>query len=134
MWMPSKPASFARRAALRMESMTSRISSSVAALAVFFVWGFCLTEGAIGSPPSVVGQLRRVEYAEDADSDQIRVTLKIVREEARRIRLDSVAKISPKGMLGDKLVTITVGSVDQQRLPAGATIKSVLSRDLIGPS
>mgnify|MGYP003719264907 CR=1 FL=1 len=41
------------RAALRKESMTSRISSSVAALAVFFVWGFCLAEGAIGSAPGI---------------------------------------------------------------------------------
>ncbi len=79
-----------------------------------------------------VGRVQRVDYAADADSDQIKVTLSIVREEARRIRADSVAQISPKGMLGDKLITVTVGSVDEKRLMPGQVIRSVPSNDIVG--
>lgn len=79
-----------------------------------------------------VGRVRRIDYASDATSDEIRVTLRIVREEARRIREDSVAQISPKGMLGDKLITLTVGAVGKQPLAAGDTIRSVPSSDMLG--
>ena len=78
-----------------------------------------------------VGRVRRVDYAQDATSDEIRVTLTIVSDEARRIRSDTVAQISPKGMLGDKLITLTVGSVGEEQLVAGSTIPSVASNDLL---
>ncbi|MEN9579545.1 MAG: hypothetical protein RJA70_2554 [Pseudomonadota bacterium] len=87
-----------------------------------------------GSPVQMggleVGRVHRVDYHSDPSNNEIRVTLKIVREEARRIRADSVARVSPKGMLGDKLITITVGGPDQAPLPPGATIPSGPSNDM----
>lgn len=87
-----------------------------------------------GSPVQMggldVGRVHSVDYHADPSNNEIRVTLKIVREEARRIRADSVARISPKGMLGDKLISVTVGASDQQALSAGSTIPSGTSNDM----
>ncbi|HEY8943183.1 MAG TPA: hypothetical protein VIM73_02925, partial [Polyangiaceae bacterium] len=48
----------------------------------------------------------------------------------RRIRTDSVASIEGKGLLGDKMIVITVGSPSKPPLPPGATIQSESSDDI----
>jgi phospholipid/cholesterol/gamma-HCH transport system substrate-binding protein len=48
--------------------------------------------------------------------------LNIVTSQAGRIRTNSRAKIDAKGLLGDKLVTITPGTADHAVLKAGETI------------
>jgi phospholipid/cholesterol/gamma-HCH transport system substrate-binding protein len=77
-----------------------------------------------------VGQVQSVAYSEDARDNRLRVSMDIVRSEARRIRSDSVATIGNKGLLGDKMVVIKVGSADQPPVPAGGTIKSEAPMDL----
>src|ERR1700742_581769 len=54
----------------------------------------------------------------------------IVRAEARRIRADSTATIGNKGLLGDKMVVIKVGSPDKAQIESGATIPSEPPTDL----
>jgi phospholipid/cholesterol/gamma-HCH transport system substrate-binding protein len=79
-----------------------------------------------------VGEVKAVRFSEDANQSTIRVTMIIVRDEARRIRKDSVASIAPKGMLGDKLVSITVGDQSQPLLPEESLIPSVPDQGLLG--
>jgi len=69
-----------------------------------------------------VGEVRDVSYPEDPRSSRIRVELAVVRSEARRIRADSTISIAPKGLLGDKLLTLTVGDPNEPHLPEGSLI------------
>lgn len=69
-----------------------------------------------------VGEVKAVSYPEDPRISRIRVELSIVRSEARRIRADSTISISPKGLLGDKLLNLAVGDPDEPALPEGAVI------------
>jgi phospholipid/cholesterol/gamma-HCH transport system substrate-binding protein len=77
-----------------------------------------------------VGQVASVGYGADERNSQLRVAMDIVRSESRRIRQDSVATIGNKGLLGDKMVVIKVGSPDRPALLAGATVASEAPSDL----
>jgi phospholipid/cholesterol/gamma-HCH transport system substrate-binding protein len=77
-----------------------------------------------------VGQVQAVAYGDDPKDSHLRVTMDIVRAEARRIRSDSTATIGNKGLLGDKMVVIKVGSPDKAAIEAGATIPSEAPTDL----
>jgi len=76
-----------------------------------------------------IGSVVRVEYPEDASQTQIGVSLSIVRREAPRIRESSRASIAAKGLLGDKMVTISAGKPDEASLPEGSTIPSAPAED-----
>lgn len=71
-----------------------------------------------------VGSVIDVRYSRDAADAKIYVTLSVANPSAGRIRADSVATIEGKGMLGDKMIVITVGAADQPVLAPGSTIKS----------
>jgi phospholipid/cholesterol/gamma-HCH transport system substrate-binding protein len=77
-----------------------------------------------------VGQVAAVAYGDDLQDSHLRVTMDIVKSEARRIRTDSVATIGNKGLLGDKMVVIRVGTPDHAPLPAGSTLKGEPPTDL----
>ena len=77
-----------------------------------------------------VGQVQSVAYSDNPSDNHLRVTMDIVRAEARRIRSDSVATIGNKGLLGDKMVVIKVGSPDKPALAGGETIQSEPPMDL----
>jgi phospholipid/cholesterol/gamma-HCH transport system substrate-binding protein len=77
-----------------------------------------------------VGQVQSVSYGEDARDSRLRVAMDIVRAEARRIRADSTATIGNKGLLGDKMVVIKVGSPEKPPVEAGGTIRSEPPTDL----
>jgi phospholipid/cholesterol/gamma-HCH transport system substrate-binding protein len=69
-----------------------------------------------------IGTIDTVKYSDDPTDANIYVTLNIVTSQAGRIRKNSRAKIDAKGLLGDKLVTITPGASDQPVLKPGETI------------
>ncbi len=71
-----------------------------------------------------VGSVDAVRYAQDPKDARLHVTLNIVSSEKVRIRQDSIVSIANKGLLGDKMVVIEVGSADKPAIPAGGTIKS----------
>jgi phospholipid/cholesterol/gamma-HCH transport system substrate-binding protein len=66
-----------------------------------------------------IGAVSKVQYPEDPSQTQIIVSLNIVRREAPRIRTSSRASIAAKGLLGDKMVTISPGRPDEPSLPGG---------------
>jgi phospholipid/cholesterol/gamma-HCH transport system substrate-binding protein len=57
-----------------------------------------------------VGSVVDVRYSEDSADSSIYVTIAVARHAAGRIRTDSVATIEGKGMLGDKMIVISIGS------------------------
>lgn len=69
-----------------------------------------------------VGEVRSVKYPDDPRNPQIQVALAITKSEALRIRQDSTISIAPKGLLGDKLLSLSVGNPDLPQLPEGAKI------------
>ena len=77
-----------------------------------------------------VGTVVAVEYGTSATDKDIHVRLSISQSDARRIRKDSVATIEGKGLLGDKMIVITVGDPRQASLPEGTEIPSQSAEDL----
>ncbi len=55
---------------------------------------------------------------------KVRVEMKIAKQFADRIRTDSEARIQTQGLLGDRIVEITVGSAQMAAVPPGATLRS----------
>jgi len=71
-----------------------------------------------------IGNVMEVAYGEVATDKQIHIKMAIVKDEARRIRQDSVATIEGKGLLGDKMIVITVGSQGKAQIPVGGEVPS----------
>lgn len=71
-----------------------------------------------------VGTVTAVSLATDAKDPRLYVVLDIGQDASQRIRKDSVAKIDSKGLLGDKMVTVSVGSANQPGIPPGGVIKA----------
>jgi phospholipid/cholesterol/gamma-HCH transport system substrate-binding protein len=76
-----------------------------------------------------IGTVSRVQYPEDPGQTLIDVQLSVVKREAVRIREGSKAAIAAKGLLGDKMVTITAGPPDRPPIPPGGEIKSEPAQD-----
>ena len=77
-----------------------------------------------------IGTVDSVAYGTDPKKSDIFVSFIIVEEEAQRIRSDSVATIEGKGLLGDKMIVVTVGSPGKPWIPPGGTIPSGSGSDL----
>jgi len=77
-----------------------------------------------------IGTVSRVQYPEHIEGEPlIDVQLSIVKREAHRIREGSLAAIAAKGLLGDKMVTITPGHPDQPAIATGGLLKSSPAQD-----
>ncbi|MBI4240516.1 MAG: MCE family protein [Candidatus Rokubacteria bacterium] len=72
-----------------------------------------------------IGRVSRVTLPE-APGQKVRVTLTIARRFGDRIRKDSVARIETQGLLGDKLVEISLGSAGAPALKPG---EAIVTRD-----
>jgi phospholipid/cholesterol/gamma-HCH transport system substrate-binding protein len=61
---------------------------------------------------------------------KVRVDLSIARRFANRVRMDSVARIETQGLLGDKIVEISVGTASAPPITPGAALASRDPADL----
>ncbi len=77
-----------------------------------------------------IGSVKEIGYGRDEKDATIYVELSIAASEARRIRADSEATIESKGLLGDKMLVITVGSEREPQVKPGSRIKSTESRGM----
>lgn len=79
----------------------------------------------IGSPVRLagvdVGMVRKIEFFLDKDRQEkkVRVVLAVESSALEHVRKDSVAQLSSKGLLGDMLVNLTIGSNDEPPLAPG---------------
>jgi phospholipid/cholesterol/gamma-HCH transport system substrate-binding protein len=82
-----------------------------------------------GSPVRIGGvDVGTVASVELADNGRIEVVFGVVDDATSLVREGSIATIGNKGLLGDKLIEVTVG--EGEPLPAGATIPSEASPEL----
>ncbi|MFQ5352208.1 MAG: MlaD family protein [Candidatus Binatia bacterium] len=72
-----------------------------------------------------VGSVSRMRFPPDPRAQFVSVTLSISSSVAPRIRRDTVGRIQTLGMLGDKYIELTSGSLDSEVLPPGGLIRSI---------
>ena len=77
-----------------------------------------------------VGQVTEVTYGEEATDRTIYVTLEIVEVDARRLRKDAEAQIVNKGLLGDKMILVSMGTA-AEALPPGGVLRSAEPDDFM---
>jgi phospholipid/cholesterol/gamma-HCH transport system substrate-binding protein len=70
-----------------------------------------------------VGSVQDIRFSKKVELKEIEVTLKIDHRVQDRIRRDSVARIGTLGLLGDKYVSITQGSITEPPVPEGGVIQ-----------
>lgn len=77
-----------------------------------------------------VGRVTNIRFGKDLDDKRIIVTMEVVTKYEERIRKDSVARVTNRGVLGDKAVEISIGNPDQPMLPSGAELQTGSSGDI----
>jgi phospholipid/cholesterol/gamma-HCH transport system substrate-binding protein len=93
-------------------------------------------KGLIGSAPvrlagKRVGRVKSVSFdAQDLDRPRLLVTMQVDREVQERIRTDSVATIGSSGLLGDRVIEISMGTRQGEMLRGGDELASVDPLDL----
>lgn len=70
-----------------------------------------------------VGSVSEIRFPEDVTRNEIRVVMEINQNVRERIRRDSRARIGTLGLLGDKFISITQGTVDEPPVETGGTIE-----------
>ncbi|HSA59536.1 MAG TPA: MlaD family protein [bacterium] len=71
-----------------------------------------------------VGMVEKVEFADELGDKKVRVRLNINREFQDRIRKDSIAEISTQGLLGDKYISLSLGTPPHEILQDGDFLPS----------
>ena len=77
-----------------------------------------------------IGTVTEVAYPEKAEDKRIVVKMSVVKDESRRIRQDSLATIENKGLLGDKMIVISVGNQRLPAIPVGGEVPSKEGDDM----
>lgn len=71
-----------------------------------------------------VGMVDRISFAKELNDKRVEVRLAVNQEFQDRIRTDSTASISTQGLLGDKYVSISLGTPPNETLKDGETLKT----------
>lgn len=79
-----------------------------------------------------VGQVTGVSHGSDPKDPRIYVSLSIDRKEAARIRADTTARVGNKGLLGDKMIELSVASAESPPLDPNQLIPSEEPADVFG--
>jgi phospholipid/cholesterol/gamma-HCH transport system substrate-binding protein len=77
-----------------------------------------------------VGRVTSIKFGSDLEDKRIIVSMDVVTKYEERIRKDSVARITNRGVLGDKAVDISIGSPDQPKMLDGAELQTGSSGDI----
>jgi phospholipid/cholesterol/gamma-HCH transport system substrate-binding protein len=78
-----------------------------------------------------IGEVKRVGHDGDVEDSRIFVTMSVVKKEALRIRSDTVARVTGKGLLGDKMIELSVGSPDLPHVAEGSLLPSEEPTDVL---
>jgi phospholipid/cholesterol/gamma-HCH transport system substrate-binding protein len=71
-----------------------------------------------------VGSVTDVAHSEKAEDPFIYVTISVARNEARRVRPDTIARVVNKGLLGDKMIDLSGGDLSKPPAPDDSFIAS----------
>lgn len=77
-----------------------------------------------------VGKVSKISFAPDLGDKRIIVTMEISNRFQERIRLDSVARVTGRGVLGDKAIDISLGSPEKDVVPNKSEIATGTSGDI----
>jgi len=77
-----------------------------------------------------IGTVSKVGYSPDQKDSLIHVSISVAKSEAVRVRQDSVLTIAGKGLLGDKMVEVSIGTAGSPAAAEGAALKSKEPPDL----
>jgi phospholipid/cholesterol/gamma-HCH transport system substrate-binding protein len=77
-----------------------------------------------------VGRVDGVSFPSKPGEKRLEVRLRLSAKHAQRVRMDSVARLASLGVLGDKAVDISIGSLDQGPVAPGGEIPSAAGGDL----
>jgi phospholipid/cholesterol/gamma-HCH transport system substrate-binding protein len=77
-----------------------------------------------------VGRVSAIAFLSDVEDRRIDVKVEVAKQFANRIRSDSVARISGRGVLGDKAIDISMGSAQADAIPPGGEIATGSSGEL----
>ncbi len=77
-----------------------------------------------------IGIVQRIQFDRDPKIKKVHVLLGVQSKYLDRIRGDSIARLSSKGLLGDMIINISVGSPEFPALSSGDTLKSAESEGL----
>jgi phospholipid/cholesterol/gamma-HCH transport system substrate-binding protein len=77
-----------------------------------------------------VGQVLGIGFTEDTGNRNIEVRFRVSRKYADRVREDSVARLSSLGLLGEKAVDVSLGSMKAPLVPDGGELRADTSGDL----
>ena len=75
-----------------------------------------------------VGAVSDVEF--DGDTKSIRVTMKVERRYAEWIRQDSNAEMMTQGVLGDKFISLSVGTATEPEVKSGGEVNNRPTKDI----
>ena len=78
-----------------------------------------------------IGQVVRVDHGPDAKDERIFVSMSISKKEASRIKADAVAHVVGKGLLGDKMIELTLGSPEAPTLDPKQLLPSEEPADVL---
>ena len=73
-----------------------------------------------------IGIVQKIQFDPDPKVKKVRVVLGVQSRYLDRVREDSIARLSSKGLLGDMIINITVGSPDFPQLQNGGVILSLI--------
>lgn len=73
-----------------------------------------------------VGRVSGIDFLSDVEDPRIDVKVELARRFSNRIREDSVARITGRGVLGDKAIDISMGSSKTAVIPPVAKSKAAL--------
>ncbi len=77
-----------------------------------------------------VGRVTKISFAPDLGDKRIMVTMEVATQFRDRIRRDSVARVTGRGVLGDKAVDISLGSPEAEPIPGAGEITTGTSGDI----
>ncbi len=79
-----------------------------------------------------VGEVSAIKFGNALDQRELTVTMRILDRYADRIRADSEARIDTVGVLGDKYVSISMGTPTSDGLSDGGVIQTQPALDFLG--
>lgn len=72
-----------------------------------------------------IGNVSRISFPEEMETQKIIVEISVIEEAARRIRQDTRARIAAASLVYGKVVELTMGSSDQPQIRSGELIQAV---------
>jgi len=79
-----------------------------------------------------VGEVSRIEFSDSMEQKELTVEMSIMARYQERIRTDSEARIDTVGVLGDKYVSLSMGSPSEPGLEDGAFMTTRAPLDFLG--